>query len=294
MKILIFSLGEKGFKVVKALIESKKIKTISCVIGQDKGVDNDYSSTLIIFCQKHGVNYTFRKNTTYIEEDYDFFLAVGWRWIIRDISQKKLIVFHDSLLPKYRGFSPLVNALKKREKTTGVTALLGAEDYDKGNILMQKKMDITYPTHIKDEIKRISNVYANLAVDLFDSIINKRIDIHGFQQDENEATYSLWLDEGDYRINWSDDASNIEHFINCVGQPYMGAAAILNKTIVRIFEAKAIEDIKIENRSPGKVIFIQANYPVVVCGKGLLVLMDVKNDLGETILPLKLFRSKFQ
>jgi methionyl-tRNA formyltransferase len=54
-----------------------------------------------------------------------------------------------------------------------------------------------------------------------------------------------------------------------------------------------MEDVKIENRSPGKVIFIEDKLPVIVCGKGLLMLVDVRDEHGESVLPLKYFRSRF-
>lgn len=111
MKILIFSLGEKGFSVVKALTESTSAHSINCVIGQDDGVDDDHSSRLTAFCELHEIEHFLRKDISYREEDYDLFLAVGWRWIIRGIPQEKLIVFHDSLLPRYRGFSHLLMPL---------------------------------------------------------------------------------------------------------------------------------------------------------------------------------------
>lgn len=293
MKILIFSLGEKGFSVVKALIESSSAHSIYCVIGQDDGVTEDCSSKLTTYCNQHGIGFSSRKDFACGEGDYDLFLAIGWRWIIRGIPQEKLIIFHDSLLPKYRGFAPLVNALINKEKTTGVTALQGAKEYDVGNILLQQSFDIVYPTNIEREIHRISIAYANLAVELLTKLNNGEIHISGYPQDEKEATYSLWRDEEDYRINWNDDANNIEHFISCVGRPYRGASSILNGSIVRILKARARMDIKIENRTSGKVIFVESNAPVVVCGKGLLVLDDIRDANGESMLPLKHFRNRF-
>lgn len=290
---MIFSLGVKGYSVVKALVESSSAQTIHCVIGQDEGVIDDCSSELTSYCDRREIGYSFRKDIIYAKDNYDLFLAVGWRWIIRDVPQEKLIVFHDSLLPRYRGFAPLVNALINKERITGVTALLGAEKYDTGNILLQKSLDIIYPTNIEREIHRISIVYANLAVELFTKLNNGTMNKTGYPQDEKEATYSLWRDEEDYRIDWNDDANNIEHFISCVSRPYRGASAVLDGATVRIVKARARSDIKIENRSPGKVVFVEANLPVVVCGSGLLVLAEVRNEHGESILPLKYFRSKF-
>jgi len=293
MNILIFSLGEKGFSVVQALNDSKCVGFLECVIGQDKGVHDDYSLKLAKFCDYNGISYTFRNNCSFVTNDYDLFMAVGWRWMVRDIPKEKLIIFHDSLLPKYRGFAPLVNALLNKESVTGITALLGADDYDKGNILLQHTIDLIYPTCVADEIHRISHAYANMAVELIAKLDNGSINRLGHPQDEKEATYSLWRDDEDYRINWNDDAENISHFINCLGRPYRGASAVLNGESIRINKAMPRVDVKIENRTPGKVIFYEVNFPVVVCGFGLLLLTDVRNNHDENILPLESFRSRF-
>lgn len=293
MKVFIFSLGLKGFSVVKALAESLLPLSIFCIIGRDNGVSEDWSEKLASYCVQQGIDYAFRENDPYITNDCDLFLAIGWRWMIRNVPQEKLIVFHDSLLPKYRGFAPLVNALINKERQTGVTAVLGAEDYDCGNILLQKSLDIIYPTNIEREIHRISEVYVDLALDLFVQINNGAINRCGVPQEEKDATYSLWLDDEDYRIYWGDDSNNIEHFINCVGHPYKGASATLNGSIVRVRKALALKDVNVENRTPGKVIFVKSGLPVVVCGKGLLVLADVRSEIGESILPLQSFRSRF-
>jgi len=293
MNILVFSLGKKGFNVVRAIAESGLVNSVYCVIGKDAGIDDDYSSKLMSFCDHHNITYCFREDFSPNAANYDLFLAVGWRWIVRDVPEKKLVVFHDSLLPQYRGFSPLVNAMINREPVVGVTALLGAKDYDRGDILLQKSMNISYPTTIANEIDRVSILYGELALELFSKLKSSSIDMVGYPQDEKNATYSLWRDEEDYRINWSDTASNIEHFISCVSEPYKGASAILRSSVIRVFKSRLREDVRIENRQPGKIIFVENGLPVIVCGTGLLTLSDVRDEFGLSILPLKYFRSRF-
>ena len=293
MKVLVYCLGQKGFRLVEALVKNFVTLKISCVIGKDVGVSDDYNENIKKLCTQNKIDIIERDNLIAVNNKFDLFLAAGWRWIIRDIPHQKLIIFHDSLLPKYRGFAPLVSALINRETKVGVTALFGLDQYDCGNILLQKSLDVHYPTTIGNEIDRISVIYAELAVELVAKFISGQNSIVGHQQDEHEATYSLWRDEEDYRIDWNADSSDIVHFINCVGNPYRGASAILNGELVRILKATSISDVKIENRVVGKVIFNQKTGPIVVCGKGLLAIEDMRNDLGEYILPLSSFRSRF-
>jgi methionyl-tRNA formyltransferase len=290
VKLLVFSLGIKGLSVVKGLFESAAEPSIFCVIGQDSAIADDYSAKLVAYCDTNSIDYSFR-GFDYSAADYDFVFAVGWRWIIRDVEEGQLIVFHDSLLPRYRGFAPLVNALLNRERVIGVSALFGASEYDCGNIIGQICMDVSYPTSIGSELGRISNLYSELAVSVLSELAKGGV--VGVPQDERAATYSLWRDDRDYKINWGDAASEIEHFINCVGSPYLGAASELNGEVVRIVRARVVEDVKIENRSPGKVIFARDGLPVVVCGKGLLMIEDARDCEGGSLLPLKSFRSRF-
>jgi methionyl-tRNA formyltransferase len=114
-------------------------------------------------------------------------------------------------------------------------------------------------------------------------------------QDETAATYSLWRDEDDYRIDWSRDAASIRRFIDALGYPYKGASSELDGVLVRILDAVPEPEVQIEQRVPGKVIFVRDQQPVVVCGSGLLRLLDVRDETGaESLLPLRKFRSRFR
>ena len=293
IKLAIFSLGEKGYSAIINLVNLPISISIECIIGEDANVSDDYSRKLRNFCELHKIKYYFCKEPLPSIEKYDFFIAIGWRWMLRDLPLGKLIILHDSLLPKYRGFAPLVNALLNKEKTIGVTALLGAEEYDKGNILLQYGINVSYPTQIGIEMQRISDLYSCVAVELVQGLASGSIDKKGQPQNECDASYSLWRGEDDYRIDWKDSAENIEHFINCLNAPYRGASSLLKGELIRVLKGRAINDVKIENRTSGKVIFIEKNFPVVVCGKGLLLLEEALSTKGESILPLATFRSKF-
>ena len=49
-----------------------------------------------------------------------------------------------------------------------------------------------------------------------------------------------------------------------------------------VLDAEIVQDVNIENRQPGKVIFNEAGYPVVTCGEGLLKILDasIEGDLN--------------
>jgi len=195
-------------------------------------------------------------------------------------------------LPKYRGFAPLVNCLINNEKQVGVTALFANEDYDCGDIIAQQSVEITYPITINQAIELITPLYSELV----NSVAKKYFldeEIISNKQNDREATYSLWRDEEDYFIHWNDTAENIKRFIDAVGYPYKGACSMVDNQLVRIKEATILDDLKIENRDVGKVIFFSEQRPVVVCKEGLLRL-DLVEDENNNEVKFKKFRLRFK
>jgi methionyl-tRNA formyltransferase len=99
------------------------------------------------------------------------------------------------------------------------------------------------------------------------------------------ATYSLWRDEEDYRIHWSTDAARIKRLIDSVGTPYKGASALMETRRVRILDAAVEPDIQVEDRKPRKVVFLREGSPIVICGRGLLRITDMRDDATGNTLP---------
>ncbi len=60
MRFVIYSLGLKGFNVVRALSESSLDIYFRCVIGRDGGVVDDFSDTLARYCANRGIEFSFR------------------------------------------------------------------------------------------------------------------------------------------------------------------------------------------------------------------------------------------
>ena len=84
-------------------------------------------------------------------------IVAGWRWLLP--STEKLIVLHDSLLPRYRGFNPLVSQLIDKEERLGVTAFFASDRYDCGDIINQPSIKVSYPLKINEAIERVCNCY---------------------------------------------------------------------------------------------------------------------------------------
>lgn len=294
MKIVLYILGRKGHAVLEALVEDFGSESIACVIcTRDRSIDDDWYEQNFALCKMNCISFIDREiHDGLIEEDPDVAIAVGWRWMIK--SEENLVVLHDSLLPGYRGFSPLVNMLIDGRREIGVTAILASDKYDRGPIVAQESIDIEYPKKVSEAIEDIIPIYSSLAVRICRSISNSQ-EICAVPQNENEATYSVWRDESDYFINWSSSADEVRRFVDALGQPFPGARTTLNEENVRVLEVENTSDVEVENRKAhiGKVLFFEAGFPVVVCGSGLVIVKKIISSNGIDDIKSIPLRSRF-
>ncbi len=292
-KVVLFVMTQKGFEVAKRAIEVGKDIIDFIVIGTDSNVKDDYSQQIIKLARSNNVKYFLRNEAATVDDD-TYIFAISWRWMIKH-PMNRLIVFHDSILPKYRGFAPLVNMLINGEPEIGVSAIFGANEYDRGHIIAQKTSKIEYPIKIFEAIQLNIVNFTSLAEDIILKI-SKEEDLVGTAQNENNVTYSIWRDNDDYRIDWSQSSEKIKRFIDAVGSPYLGAYTSTSQgEELRVLEAEVIDDVFCELRHVGKVISVKDGLPTVICGKGLLRINQANYIAPENkpYLPMESFRVKF-
>lgn len=284
--MLLYLMNKKGYEALKALIPYKN--EISLVISSDDpNVEKDYFLEIEELCQLNGIEFKHRKDNFNLKMS-EYSLAIGWRWLIKN--PKNLIVLHDSLLPKYRGFATLVNMLINGENKLGVTAILADEGIDTGPIILQKSIKVSYPIKIEKAIEKISTKYAEIIVELFE-MRRKGGQFFLTKQDGTLATYSLWRDENDYFIDWNKPAREILRFIDAVGLPYMGAKSKIydkGEVLIKIDDASIWDKGKSEIVFPGKILLYEREKPVICCGDGRFAKLDSYQILSDNKWPNKL------
>ncbi|WP_236014101.1 methionyl-tRNA formyltransferase [Marinobacterium alkalitolerans] len=283
--------GEKGYKCLEDFVDAIGFSNVAYVCSsRDLNVMNDYYDDIKSLCERQSIYFYDRSDPVGLKVDY--IVAIGWRWIIE--GQEKIIVFHDSLLPKYRGFAPLVNALINGEDEVGVTVIKASSEYDAGPIIAQASMQVNYPIKIQDAIKKISKIYSELLLKISADLI-KGFPIIEYNQNDLEASFSPWRNEDDYLINWHDCSKKIERFVDATGYPYAGAKTKIGSNFVRVEEVNIIEDVVVEDRKShvGKVLFMDENKPVVICGNGLIKLNSFYDENGCSLVGKIPFRTKF-
>jgi methionyl-tRNA formyltransferase len=289
---IFFCTTMKGYFTLEYIFRNNFLKKhIKLVVSEREiNVEKDFFEDIKDLCKKNKIPFVTRKelNDSIIKDETLRFFSIGWKWMIKSV--KNLIVLHDSLLPKYRGFAPVVNMLINGENKLGVTAIKANDEFDRGPIILQKEVQISYPIKIHKALEMVSVLYCDIVEKIMMDIIND-IPINFVEQDETKATYSIWRDDLDYSLNFNWSANKIKRFIDATGWPYKGACCYMNNKLVRILDAYVVEDCLIEDREThiGKVIFLKDGNPVVICGEGLICFTEIIDEAsGEKIKDIKL------
>ena len=291
-KITLLLMTKKGLESLKAIIVAFGPDIIDRVyVRNDTSLLNDYCEDIVTTCYQNKIH--CYRNFDNIEINTEIAIAISWRWLIH--SEKKVIVLHDSLLPKYRGWNPLVTSLINGDTQVGVSAFIAEEDVDSGEVILQESIPISYPIKIEEVIDLLIPVYRRICLDVINGYSKEGgIDPLSTVLYEPEVSYSMWRDERDYAIDWHQPAVNIMNFVNAVGFPYMGAVSFANGAKVKVLDCDLYPDVSVFDRPKqvGKVLFKEDGKYVVVTKDGLLKLNEVVGWNGEELKTDK-FRIRF-
>jgi methionyl-tRNA formyltransferase len=283
MRIALFVAGPKGSNFLRRFQGSAAVDLV--VSYPAKGLRFDAYADIQKVCREKQYRLVEQHDVT--PADYasaDLVLLIGWAWLTADTDQR-FVVFHDSLLPKLRGFNPTVTALIAGYSEIGVCAFLpaGGDEWvaDSGPVFGHEKLSISYPITIRSAYDQLGLAYCRLAQQVLDAAARGTLSFQ--QQDLAQATYSLWRGEDDYQIDWSLSAQEICRFVDAVGWPYKGAKTIMKGREIRIDRVEPCPDHPFVNRRAGKIWTLAGGQPEVVCGSGMVKIIEAREPDGTPV-----------
>lgn len=201
---------------------------------------------------------------------------------ILDIPEYGCVNIHPSLLPKYRGASPIQRAIINGENETGVTLMFMDVGEDTGDIIYQERVEIG----ISDTAEILSEKLANIAGQMLLRILRKEdkpaesLALPRYPQDHSQATHASKLSKEDGLIDWNKSALEIHNFIRGT-LPWPGAYTTFNvgsgEKILKIWDSKLEKLPEDANFSPGIVSMVTTSAGVgVATGDGLLIINTVQ------------------
>ncbi len=201
---------------------------------------------------------------------------------ILEIPKFKSINIHGSLLPRYRGASPIQAAILNLEPETGITLIQMDEKMDHGPIIAMAKLPLNGNETFLELYKKLADVAADLvAKTLPDWFAGK---IVPQQQAHERATFTKLIARSNAKIDWSKPAKQIDAMIRALN-PEPGTWTSLDNKTVKILKASIINDHKIE--LPGKIYPHQGQLAIKTLDNSLLV--DQIQPEGKAIMSGKDF-----
>ena len=187
---------------------------------------------------------------------------------ILDIPKYGCLAVHPSLLPKYRGPSPIQAAILNNDEETGVTIILMDEKMDHGPILAQRKSEIR-----KDEnTSALRDKLANQGAGLLIETISKRLKglLKPQPQDETRVIYTKILNREDGRIIWEKAAEELEREIRAFSD-WPGSFTFWERrggkmVKIKILKARIQKSMGGVSYSLGKTLVVPQNEIGVQCG----------------------------
>ncbi len=194
---------------------------------------------------------------------------------ILDIPKHGSLNVHPSLLPKYRGASPIQFAILNGEEKTGISIIKMTEKLDQGPILASleyliKSSDVTY--------KELEEELANWGAELLIEIIPDWIDgeIKPKPQDESKATYARIIKKEDGKINWEKTSEEIERQVRAFN-PWPSAFCKVDNKTIKIWKSSTLEQTKHSPVGPPGKVYLAPNDRIAVqCGKDYLIIGELQ------------------
>jgi len=282
-KIVFFGTPEFAKTILEELIKTE-FKPVMVITAPDKPVGRKQilSPSLVKkLAQKHQIP-LFQPKTlkdSDIEEKLlalgsDLFIIAAYGLIlpqnILNIPKFGSINIHPSLLPKYRGASPIQATILANDQESGTTIMLMDEKIDHGPIIALKKIKIENENSV-DLSKKLAELGADMLITILPKWFGK--EIKPIPQDHQKATFTRLIKKLHGKIIWGKSAQQIEQMFRAY-QPWPGIYTIFDNLTLKILE---IEVLKINHQpTPGKVFVTKDKELAVACEKNALILKQVQ------------------
>ena len=178
-----------------------------------------------------------KNNQRIIDGKFDFIIVAAYGQLIPESvlfsSKFQAVNVHASLLPKYRGGSPMHKAIINGDAETGVSIIYMEKALDSGNILSQASVKIEE----EDNVKTIENKLSKLGSDLLLNTLEKLLkgEIKEIEQDKNLVTYAYNFKNEELMIDFSKTARDLYNFVRGLN-PWPVAYFVYDSKKIKVFE----------------------------------------------------------
>ncbi|MFJ3882544.1 methionyl-tRNA formyltransferase [Streptomyces sp. NPDC090077] len=274
MRVVMFGYQTWGHRTLKALLESAhEVVMVVTHPKSEHAYEKIWSDSVAELAEENGVPVVIRNRPDdeelfqlLKEADPDIIVANNWRtWIpprVYGLPRHGTLNIHDSLLPKYAGFSPLIWALINGEPEVGVTAHMMDEVLDAGDIVDQRAVPVGPTDTATDLFHKTVDLIAPVTVGALDRIAAGETEFT--KQDRSQASFFHKRAEEDIRINWEWPAEVLERLVRAQSAPYPAAFTFHKGKRLEVLGAVVSEGVY--GGTPGRIFYREGDGVVVVAG----------------------------
>jgi methionyl-tRNA formyltransferase len=221
MNILYAGTPEPSAKLLRSLVKNNNINIVGVIskpdIAKNRGKKIHQSqvsfaateANLPIYKPDNLNSLEFKQ--TLLKLDFDFLIVAAYGKILPDwmLESPKImsVNVHYSLLPKYRGASPIQSCLLNGDKKTGITFIKMSNDLDEGDCIQKYEIEV-HPDHNKITLEdALCNLAKENIYNVLSDITQKNFTL--LKQNNNESSYCKKINKKDSMINFTMSSSEI-------------------------------------------------------------------------------------
>ncbi|MBI5555537.1 MAG: methionyl-tRNA formyltransferase [Elusimicrobia bacterium] len=221
----------------------------------------------------------------------DLAVVVGFGQILSqqllDLPKLGMINVHFSLLPQYRGASPIQAAIINGEEKTGISTIFLVKKLDSGPVILQQEI----PIDRKDTAVTVTDKLTKIGVTVLQDTIEliKQGKVEAKPQDESRSSYAGLLTKESGWLDWQKNSLELYNFVRGM-YPWPGAFTFYRrggkKHLLKVWAAEDVPKIELHQKAagPGTVLEILKNHGFAVkCGQGGLLLTRVQSAGGKAL-----------
>jgi methionyl-tRNA formyltransferase len=291
MRIIFFGTDEFA-KEVLAFLLKEKLDIVAVVTRSDKPKGRSQkveAPPVKEICEKIGFKGVIYQPAKASADEFvlllkehkpDLFVVVSYGQILKqnvlDVPSYGTINVHPSLLPKYRGPSPIQSAVLAGEEMTGVTIMEMELAMDAGGLIKVVPVEISKDTTFEELEIILTEVAKKSLLEVIEEISRTK-KIVSIPQDEKIATYTKKIHAEDSFIDWSKSSDEICNFVRGMNSR-PGARMFVElegkKVLLKIFRAKKAF---FEKSRPGEMVYFDKEHGLIISsGDGSLELLEVQ------------------
>ncbi len=196
------------------------------------------------------------------------------------LTLSRFVNVHPSLLPKYRGATPIQSVILNGDEKTGVSLIIMNDKIDQGPIIAQSEVPLTPSIDYKELEEALALEGVNLLLKNIPLVLKD--EITPIPQNEDNATYTRLLTKADGKINWGESAKMIERKVRAYN-PWPGTYSKMGEKLFKVLETEVQEQTEAGPFGDLGKIYLGTNDTLAVqTGKDFLLIKKLQIEGKES------------